>query len=133
MGRVPRTGIAIALAFGVLAAPASAGTWSSLTAPQTNWDQPFTLGTPGAADVRDTSVGTAGPTTSSSGRAGGAFDSVPAPIPGSGPPPGWASDNVGRVVFVAGQGGDILYRRRGPSGTLAPATALDIGTACFPR
>ena len=126
--------IAIALAFGVLAAPASAGTWSSLTAPQANWDQPFTLGYTGSGQTYAvTSVGTAGPTDLFvRPAAGGAFASVPAPFPGSGPPPGWASDNVGRVVFVAGQGGDILYRRRGPSGTLAPASALDIGNGLLP-
>src|SRR5207344_965657 len=117
----PRTGIALALMLAASAAPASAGTWTSLTAPQANWDQPFSLGYDVAGNLYANTFATGGPASLFvRPAAGGAFGSALTPIAGNGPTVmAQSSDDLGRVQFVAGRAPNVKYRRRGVGGMFA--------------
>ncbi len=133
MGRIPRTGAALAtaLALAAMCGTASAGTWASLTSPQPDWDQPFTLTYDGLGKLYASTFANAGPTSVFVRPVGGPFDAALDPVSGDGPTP-LASDDSGRVTFLAGHGGDILYRRRGPMGKLAPDSPANLGTGVLP-
>jgi hypothetical protein len=130
--------MALALLSAAWAAPASAGTWATLTAPQTGWDRPFLLQYDAVGTVYAITQATAGPTSLFvRPAAGGDFAPSGPPIAGNGPTVMAPSDNSGRVHFVAGRATDIKYRRRGSGGNFAGAGMgasgeSDIGNGASP-
>jgi hypothetical protein len=128
MGRVPRTVLALALLSAALAAPASAGTWSSLTAPQTNWDQPFRLQYDPAGNAYAITNASGGATSLFvRPAAGGDFAVSGPPIAGTGTTAMSPSDDSGRVHFLGARSGNIKYRRRGLGGNFAPMSESTLG------
>jgi hypothetical protein len=132
MRRLALTGLVLAL---VLAAPAAAGTWSSLAPPQASWDNPFALQYDTAGNVYAETAATAGATSVFVRPPGGAFGAAITPILGSGPIATMTpSDNSGRVHFLAGRGGNVKYRRRGLGGNLAPMPGeANLGAGALPN
>src|SRR4051812_46461076 len=98
MRRAARIALALALLSAAFAAPASAGTWASLTEPQTTWDQPFQLQYDALGNVYANTFASGGPTSLFvRPAAGGEFAASGPPVAGNGSTLMAPSDNSARV------------------------------------